>query len=156
MLLFRITESSVLNKLINAVLCGVFLFHKHNDFFIFCNGEFMRKCIIIILVFAFLLLLCSCTKVIVNSADELTSYSYSKEFENGNIVSLSFDENNATLSMKTKRGDKAVISGFCEISDSEFVIFDSKTYVSYPFGYRVHYDSVDIMYDTNVLTLDKL
>lgn len=101
-------------------------------------------------------LLCSCTRVIVNCADELSLYSYSKEFENGNTVSLSFDKNNATLSMKTNGGEQAVISGFCEMSETEFVIFDSKTGVAYPFEYIIYSDRVDIMYDTNVVTLDKI
>ena len=117
----------------------------------------MKKCAAIISAFILMFVLCSCSRVIVNSADELTYNSYSKEFSNGNIVTLSFDENNnATLTMKTNKGKQAVISGFCEISDSEFVINDTKTSVAYPFRYTVYFDRVDIMYEGNVLTLNKI
>lgn len=115
----------------------------------------MKKCLVILVV-AMCLLLSSCQKVIVTPADELTSYQYKSEYENGNVVSLYFEGDKATLDMVTKRGERAQICGFCEISESDFVIFDSKTGVAYPFGYTVYYDRVDIMYDENVLSLDKI
>lgn len=130
-------------------------FHKSGCCIIFFSGEIMRKYALILLVFV-LMFLCSCTKVVKNSADELTSNSYGSEFENGNIVSLSFSDNNATLEMKTKNGESATISGFCEISDTQFVIFDSRTSVAYPFCYTVFSDHVDIMHDGNVLKLQKI
>ncbi len=68
---------------------------------------------------------------------------------------LSFKDDNATLKMKQKDGEKLCISGFCEVSDSIFVIYDDKTKTPYAFEYMVHFDRVNVKILTNTVSLYK-
>ncbi len=116
----------------------------------------MRKTLCVTLCIYVLLCLCSCTRVITNNADELTFSSWGYEFKNGNSVNLSFANHNATLELYAKGVKKVVISGFCEINDTQFVIYDSKTKYGFAFEYIVYFDHVDIVYDNTTLSLNKI
>ena len=98
--------------------------------------------------------LCACERVIRGPADELTMFSWSSDFDNGDRVSLSFDGVNAVFGA---RGDglDLDISGYCLVGDESFVICDEDTSCSYRFGYTVHGDSVELSYDGGAVTLDK-
>ena len=71
-------------------------------------------------------------------------------------VTLSFDEDNAKLELKTSESECLEVSGLCEISSDEFVIHDANTSANFVFRYKVNFDSIDIMYDGGTLTLYKI
>ena len=110
----------------------------------------------IILCVCVVFCLCSCERVIANKADELTFSSWRGEFENGNTATLSFSGHNASFVMSAKDSSKVTISGFCEINDTQFVIYDSKTKYGFAFEYIVYFDHVDIVYDNTTLSLNKI
>ncbi len=81
----------------------------------------------VLLLFFACILLTSCSRVVVNSADELTMHKWEREFENGTKITLSFSLDDATLRVKTNDGEDCVLSGLCEINSSVFVIYDKDT-----------------------------
>lgn len=101
------------------------------------------------------LVLSGCSKVVMNSADELTMYMWGAQLENGNEISLKFDDDNATLSLILFDDEKVIINGLCELSDTAFVIHDEKTKTPYAFSYIVHFDRVEIIYGENTVSLYK-
>lgn len=116
--------------------------------------KMLRSTLCFALAFMLSFTLSGCTRQIKNSADELTLHSWSAQLENGNTIDLSFSDDNATLMLTVKDNDPVTLSGFCEISDSEFVIHDSAFGV-YPFSYIVHFDRVELTYDSNTVSLNK-
>ena len=99
--------------------------------------------------------LCACERVIRGPADELTMFSWSSTFDNGNKVSLSFDSDSAVFSAQGD-GLDLDISGYCLVGDDSFVICDDDTGFNYRFGYIVHGDSVELSYDGGSVALDKI
>jgi len=81
--------------------------------------------------------------------------SWESTLENGNVLSLSFTEDNATLSIKFADGTSAEISGLCELNDTHFVVHDSSTGILYPFSYDVHFDKVEVIYNSKSVSLYK-
>lgn len=108
-----------------------------------------------LLCFLLTFLLCSCENTITTYADELTSYSWSAILENESEVMLSFKDDNATFKVEFPDSQKLVLSGFCELYDSSFVIHDTKTKYRYKFDYIVHFDRVELVYDDNTVSLYK-
>lgn len=93
--------------------------------------------------------------MVTNSADELTLNTWVGELENSNTISLEFDGNCATLTVVLYDKKTTSISGLCEISDTAFVIHDSKTKTPYAFSYIVHFNRVEIIYKENTVLLYK-
>lgn len=102
------------------------------------------------------LLLCSCSRCVINSGDELTLNTWQTQFDNGNVVSLSFDADNATFSLTYSDKTKVELCGLCELSNTSFVIHDNDTLSEYKFDYIVHFDSVDITYADTTVSLNKI
>lgn len=107
-------------------------------------------CILTIFVFT------GCCESIENSADELRLNDWSGILENESEISLSFDDDYATLKISNKNIDTVSISGLCEISENEFVIHDENTNTPFAFSYIVHFDRVEVFYNSNTVSLDKL
>lgn len=126
---------------------------------IFYNGDNMKRIESIILI-AFIVFiistLCSCTQVVVNSADELKLSSWGVTLDNENEITLSFDGDFATLSSSVKNEEIVKISGLCEFSETAFVIYDDDSKIPFAFSYIVHFDRVEITYDGNTVSLYKL
>ncbi len=114
------------------------------------------KYILLCLTLFVCLLLCSCSRAITSSADELTAHSWQAQLDNGNTITLSFDMDNATLALAYADDTEVNIEGLCELSDTSFVIHDSDTFSSYKFDYIVHFDSVDITYGNTTVSLNKI
>lgn len=93
--------------------------------------------------------------MVTNSADELTLNTWVGELENSNTISLEFDGNCAMLTVSLYDKKTTSISGLCEISDTAFVIHDSKTKTPYAFSYIVHFNRVEIIYKENTVLLYK-
>ncbi|MBQ4128438.1 MAG: hypothetical protein IJD68_01540 [Ruminococcus sp.] len=118
-----------------------------------------KSSIILAFIFACFVMLftfCGCSRNVVNCADELVLNSYYKELDNGNNISLSFNGDEATLKLELIDGSSQKISGFCELSNSDFIIYDKETLMPYAFSYVVHFDGVDIVYDSNTVSLYKV
>lgn len=115
----------------------------------------MKKTACALLCVIVLLMLSGCQRVVENYGDELVMSSWVGELENGNTLTLRFDGNFATLSVTLFDKKTASVSGLCEISDSAFVIHDSKTKTPYAFTYIVHFDRVEIVYGENTVSLYK-
>ncbi len=101
-------------------------------------------------------LLSGCRRVVTDCSDELTMHLWQGEYDNGMSVSLSFDDDDATLSLSLSDGRENRINGLCVLDLEQFVIIDDDTSESFSFGYTVHGDSVDITYDDASLSLKKV
>ena len=101
------------------------------------------------------LTLCSCARVIRSPHDEITMYSWHRECENGNVISLSFDGDDAVFSAKNDRFSLH-ISGYCLVGDDRLVIFDRKTQVNHSFSYILHGDCVELSCYGGTVKLDKI
>lgn len=108
-----------------------------------------------IAVVFFVLLLSACTQTIENCGDELTLNSWSATLDNGVDVSLSFSDLSAKLILSKDNISDVVISGLCEISSNQLVIFDKKTGSFYAFEYQVFYDCVELSYADSTIKLFK-
>ena len=118
-------------------------------------GDVMKKILCVLFCLLLIFVFSGCQQVVVNNADELTMYSWESEFDNGTIVSLTFDENVATLHILLSDGSEKQIKGLCELSESAFVIHDSLTKKPYAFSYIVNFDRVEIVWDENTVSLYK-
>lgn len=101
-------------------------------------------------------MLTSCTTDILTPSDELVSSSWYAKLENNNEIKLSFLEDTASLILTFPDNKKIVIHGFCEVSDTAFVIHDEKTDTPFAFEYIVHFDRVEVIYNKNTVSLYKL
>lgn len=115
-----------------------------------------RKILAIVFVILHTALLCSCARVVTSNADELTMHTWQSELDNGNIITLTFSGDNATLTLSYKDTEPVQVSGLCELDDTTFVIHDSSLFYSYEFQYVLHYDCVDIIYADTTVSLDKI
>lgn len=98
--------------------------------------------------------LTGCVPVINSPSDELRMYTWQSELENGNIVSLSFDEDNGYLNIKNT--DFTLnIGGLCILSDDRITICDKESGLNYSFGYTLYGDRVGLNYNSSVLSLKR-
>ncbi len=134
-------------------------FHIIGFLFISFIGGYMKayfKLILLSLVLSVCLVLCSCARVVTNNGDELIANSWQTKLDNGNIIKLSFDMDNATLALTYTNDTEVKLHGLCELSGTSFVIHDSDTFSTYKFDYLVHYDRVDITYGDATVSLNKI
>lgn len=110
-------------------------------------------CITIVLSVLFLV---GCTNTIETSSDELVASDWYAKLENNNEISLEFNDDNATMEFLLFDEEKLCISGFCEVTDSEFVIYDKDTKAPYAFEYIVQFDRVFVKFFTNTVSLYKI
>ncbi|MBQ8860882.1 MAG: hypothetical protein IJ015_06065 [Ruminococcus sp.] len=100
-------------------------------------------------------ILCSCTQVVKNNADELKMGEWHASLDNESEITLSFIDDLATLEVTNKDSESVCISGLSEVSDTDFVIHDNKTQMPFAFSYIVHFDRVEIIYEENTVSLYK-
>ncbi len=110
-------------------------------------------CIMIVLSVLFLV---GCTKTIETSSDELVASDWYVKLENDNEISLEFNDDNATMEFLFSDEEKLCISGFCEVSDNKFIIYDKNTKTPYVFEYIVQFDRVFVNFFTNTVSLYKI
>lgn len=109
---------------------------------------------IISLLLAIVIVLTSCVTVVNGPADELRMYSWHAERENGDIVTLRFNDGKAAL--YADNGDFPLcLSGLCIITDNTLTICDEATKTNYTFGYTLYGDRVELSCNNSVLTLQK-
>lgn len=114
--------------------------------------SFFITALAVVLMSAFML--SGCERNIESPFDELRGYSWQGELENGNTVTLSFDDSNARLSVENE--DFSLdISGLCVPDDGSFVIFDENSDANYSFDYRLYGDRVELIAEGGELSLEK-
>ena len=102
-----------------------------------------------------LLLLSGCSKTIDSPADELRAFSWQGDYENGNTVTLSFDDSNASLSV-SNNDFELELEGLCVFSDDSFTICDNGSDINYTFGYALYGDRVEMSFIDGTISLKKL
>lgn len=118
--------------------------------------ENFARFVAVFTIFFMLIIMSGCSAQVRNFSDELTLNSWHTTFDNGNEISLTFDGDFATLTMQVSDNEKYEISGICECDDSSFIIYDSKYNIPYAFNYVVHYDRVELTYNKNTVSLEKV
>lgn len=112
--------------------------------------------VICVVIAAVMLILVGCTTSIETPSDELVASNWYAKLENNNEIKLCFLGDEASMEFVFSDKEKLSISGFCEVSDSQFVIYDEITKTPYVFDYIVHFDRVFVKYFTNTVSLYKI
>ncbi len=111
-----------------------------------------------IIITALLFTLCGCSESAPSYSRELTESRWSAKLEGGAELSLGFsgepDDLRAELSI-SNAGEFAEISGRCLIDEGSFVIFDAQSAQNYAFEYTPKGSTLEISYNSNILTLQK-
>lgn len=100
------------------------------------------------------IMLCSCTQNTSGYSYELTSSKWHKTLDGGAEVSLTFDNDTANLSINNADKSTQIKGKF--IADNEtFVIFVPELSQNYSFKYKPKGNALDLIYNSNTITLDK-
>lgn len=110
----------------------------------------MKRLACIVVVFAFCFMFCACSRVIVTSADELTTRNWQTETPSGVKGELTFQGDNAALKV-TSSEDEISISGHLSVDADRFYITSSDFYRTYTFSYLVFHNRVEVTYEGNTL-----
>lgn len=96
---------------------------------------------------------CSCTVDTSGYSYELVSNSWEKNLEGGGSVELSFDKDNASLTLENGNLKKKINGKFIA-DENSFVIFSSELSRNYKFDYIPSGNSLELTYNNMKLTLD--
>ena len=112
---------------------------------------------ILILLCAGFIFLCGCRQTIISDADELRSYSWKAENENGTVIVLSFDLNRAALCfVGADEQSSGEICGPCVVSDNGFIITDTSMGEIFYFTYDLSGDKVTVGYQEQKIEFYKI
>lgn len=116
---------------------------------------YMRgKLFILGVISACVICLCGCTGVINSSADEIKQYRWQVYLDNGNTVSLSFDDGKADFCAVTD--DYSLeLNGLCILTDNTIIICDEDSGTHYSFVYTLFGDRVELNFNGSVISLKK-
>lgn len=109
----------------------------------------------VFIIFAIMLLFCSCKSTVESYSDELVSSKWGTTLQSGYEIRFSIDNNIGVLSID-KNEYKSAISGVVLLSQDTIVITDSITNESYSFIYKITGDTLYLTYDSFVLKLNKI
>ena len=121
------------------------------------RGRFLYRAAIslsVTQIIIFSLFLYGCARVIRDASDELVMYSWSATLDGGAEVRLSFDSDNAALSV-TSGDTSSVISGYCVLSADRFMILDDETGERFLFDYILHGDRIELSHNNSLIILEK-
>ena len=113
----------------------------------------MKKTVSVLLI-SFFFLFCGCTRSTSGRIDELRKHTWSAQFEGGATVSLSFEEDEASL-MLENAGELAEISGKCQIDNEQFVVFVPASGQNYGFRYMPRGKTLELRYGDNTIVLNR-
>ena len=114
----------------------------------------MKKYSVIVIPLMICLLLSSCSRAVRSPADELCMSSWNSELDNGNIISLIFNDDTAVFRAENQ-AFTLIISGIYIIDDDTLIISDTDTMMNYSFGYTVHGDCAELTWGGGTVRLDK-
>lgn len=109
----------------------------------------MKRFILIIISALVSLSFSACRKVIVTSADELTSKCWCAENLSGMNAHLLFEENTVTLTITGE--EEVALSGHLSVDSERFYITSAKDFRTYTFSYKVFYDKLKVAYNDSEL-----
>ena len=114
----------------------------------------MKKTTLVILAFFLSFMCCSCTQVIVNSADEIRLNKWSAETEYDKVITLDFNGDKGVFKVNS-RDKKAslTISGLCIIDADKIAIFNEADNENYIFSYKLKGDKLTLKYSGGKLNL---
>ena len=113
----------------------------------------MKKAVAALLI-SFFFLLCGCMRSTSGRIDELREHEWRAQFEGGATVSLSFEEDEATLVLENA-GELAEISGKCLIDNEQFVIFVPELGQNYGFQYVPQGKTLELRYGEKTIVLKR-
>lgn len=100
-----------------------------------------------------IVLLCSCSRVQANKADEIRAHKWSAQLKSKS-VELSFHGDEATFTTSSNgTAPNASIKGLCVIDDRDIFISDSESEQSYRFSYTLKNNRLILRFDGGELTL---
>ena len=114
----------------------------------------MKKGSVIVIPLLICAVLSSCSRAVRSPADELCMSSWRSELDNGNAVSLIFNDETAAFCAEND-AFTLKISGIYVIDDDTLIISDAETKMNYSFGYTVHGDCAELSWGGGTVTLDK-
>lgn len=103
-----------------------------------------------------ILLLTSCTQVIVNNSDEIRMNKWSAESENGNKAVLRFNEEIAEFKVMNNNKELLSLKGLCVIDDKKLLIYNQSEQEPYFFDYKISNNNLILNYDGKSLNLTRL
>ena len=116
----------------------------------------MKKLRLILVAILLILTFTSCTQIVSNTADQIRLNNWKTVLENESIVTLNFNEDIATFSVKENNKTYLKLKGVCIFDKDSLVIFDEKTSYKYSFDYIVTRNKLKLDYGGNSITLKKL
>ena len=101
-------------------------------------------------------LLCSCTQVVTDKADEVRLNNWSAALGNENRVSLSFDGDTAEFKVQSDDSDAAVtLKGVGVVDNNNILIYNQSESEPYFFTYKIKNNTLILGYDGGRLTLTR-
>lgn len=114
----------------------------------------MKRILFILCIITSSLIFTSCKTVILTSADQVVSSSWSVTNPAGVSAKLSFDVElySSCLEISDTAGNRSVIKGTFAIDPQNLYITSSNFGRTYCFGYKVYTDRLELKYNNTVLT----
>ncbi|MBQ3969131.1 MAG: hypothetical protein II685_01450 [Clostridia bacterium] len=117
--------------------------------------KFNDRSIIVFAVIFICMVLCSCGQAVINSeSDEIRLYSWEYAGDYGIKANLSFENDNAVLTVRSK-DEYCEISGLCVFGEDSFVIIDNSLKKEYFFGYTLSGLGLELTYNENRIKFKK-
>lgn len=111
------------------------------------------KLIIPILI---MVIMTSCTRVIVDTEDEIRMNKWSASLKNGSSITLVFEDDIAEFKIYSKdKGAQADLKGLCVIDDKKILIYNQNEGEPYFFDYKVKNNELILRYDGGKLVLNR-
>lgn len=114
----------------------------------------MKKCIVVILVLTYSLILCSCSADTSGYVNELTEFVWIAETKGGAKAELLFEKDKAFLTLESGN-TKKVISGKYVADEESFVIFVPELYYNYKFDYVPSCNTLKLIYNDMTVEFTK-
>lgn len=114
-----------------------------------------RKSIIALTFILIAVFMCGCTTTVINNeSDEIKLYSWKYIGEQGLVANLSFENDNAALTVESS-GEHCKIEGLCVFGEQSFVIVDNTLKKKFIFNYTLSGKNLELQYNDSLITFDK-
>ncbi len=114
------------------------------------------KIIRFLAVLALVFTLCSCTRAIKNSSDEIRLNSWSARLYGKSVASLKFSGDEASFIILDKNNKTELkISGTAFIDKNRIMIFEKDSKENYIFGYKLKDNILSLRYDGGKINLHR-
>ncbi len=114
----------------------------------------LKKIVAVILI-SICFVFSSCTTDTSGYVNELVSSKWEAKLEGGAEVNLEFSEDSAVFKISNS-GKSTEIKGSYIADENSFVIFMPEVAQNYTFGYTPKGDTLDLSYNKNTITLNKI